>query len=139
MSALQKRFKLLSFALMGLGLLQVVVGVLVLVSSPGAGIFHVALTDSAEGPLGAGVLGALALVVGVLGLAAGVVGARTANSPRDIHSFRVLDFVFVAIALVEIVLVGSGGALAWPELVLAILGLLGFIAAVKANEEALNR
>ena len=82
MSTNQKRLKVFSLALMALGILAVVGGVLVLTSSPMASVLRVPVAGAAtSGTISTEVIGVLALVVGVYCLAVGVLGARARQQP----------------------------------------------------------
>lgn len=140
MSTNQKRLKVFSLALMALGILAVVGGVLVLTSSPMASVLRVPVAGAAtSGTISTEVIGVLALVVGVYCLAVGVLGARAANNPRRVGAFRTLDVVLVVVTLAEVGLGALAGQVSWVEVVLAVLGVGAFVYAGRANREALDR
>ena len=139
MSTNQKRLKLLSLALMALGIVGIVGGVLVLTGSPAAAVVRPSVGTAAAWAAPAEVVGVVALVVGVFSLAVGVFGARAANNPRRVGAFRTLDVVLVVAALAELALGAGAGQLAWIELLLALVGAAAFAFAGRANREALDR
>lgn len=140
MSPNQRTFKLLSLALMGLGMLAAVIGVLVATSSSAAGIFHVSLSaSSGSGPLSDEALGVAAAVVGVWCLVVGTMGSLTANSPRDVGRFKVAGISLVAVALVVAALGAASSELLWLDVVVAVAGIADVTFAVRANHEVIDK
>lgn len=140
MTALQKRLKLFSFGIMGVGILQIIAGVFLITASPlAAGMRIEVAGDATEGVVAAEVLGVVGIIIGVCCLVIGVLGALSANNPRKVGVFKTLDLLLVVASVIEF---GSGvanGELVWVDLVLAVLGVCAFATAVKANEEVANR
>lgn len=140
MSSLQKRLKLLSFGLMGFGLLDVIAGVFMLVASPlAAGLTFDVAGEATDGVIAAEVLGIVGLLVGAYCLVVGVMGARAANNPRHVSAFKRLDLLLVVACVIEFGLGLASGQASWVELVLAVLGTCAFAYAGKAHDEVVDR
>ena len=137
MSSLQKRLKLLSFGLMGFGLLDVIAGVF---ASPlAAGLTFDVAGEATDGVIAAEVLGIVGLLVGAYCLVVGVMGARAANNPRHVSAFKRLDLLLVVACVIEFGLGLVSGQASWVELVLAVLGTCAFAYANKAHDEVVDR
>lgn len=141
MSTLQKRLKVFSLGIMGFGLLDILAGVFMIVASPlAAGMTFVVAGDPADGADAALILGIAGVLIGLYCVVVGVLGARTANRPRDITAFKRLDLLLIVAVFVEFCAgLLNGGQISWVEPILFVLGVGAYLYAVKANEEALNR
>lgn len=139
MSHNQKMLKVFSFGIMGFSLLHLIGGIFLLVASPlAAGMRFEVAGDMTDGVIAAEVLGVVAIVVGLYCLIVGVMGARSANKPRNVGGFKRLDLVLILASVIEFGMSISTGTFSWSELALAVLGICAFAFAVKANEEALG-
>ncbi|WP_455136321.1 hypothetical protein [Thermophilibacter sp.] len=141
MSKLQKRLKAYSIGIMGFGLLDILAGVFMMVASPfAAGLTFTIAGDPADGSDAAVILGAVGAVIGLYCIVVGVLGARVANNPRKLGAFKWLDLLLVVTVFVEFCTgLLNGGQISWVEPALFVLGVLAYVNAVKANEEALDR
>ena len=139
MSPNQKRLKFVCFAIMFVGLLEILAGAFLISGSPLAAGMRIPVGDAAyDGMIAAEVLGAVGVVAGVYCLCVGASGARVANSPRKIGAFRTLDIVLVLVAVVEFALGVMSGQLPWVEALIAILGIVALLSANAAHNELLD-
>ena len=146
MSQTQKMLKAFSLAIMGFGILDLIAGIFMVVAAPlAAGTSFEVAGELADGPDASVILGIVGIVVGVYCVVTGIVGARTANNPRNIGAFQRFDILLVLAVFIELVGAVLSGHLttlqqaSWADIALLVLGILASVYAVKANKEALDR